>query len=114
MSKTKVRRPDISGVRSSRGGKHLVRGAAAASGLLMLAGCGAESEVGDDFTAADEAVLSSELGIAEQALSAACGGDDSNALSAALAVAIGNELGRWDVNTDFAIVSGKLELSSTG
>jgi len=80
----------------------------------MLAGCGAESEVGDDFTAADEAVLSSELGIAEQALSAACGGDDSNALSAALAVAIGNELGRWDVNTDFAIVSGKLELSSTG
>jgi hypothetical protein len=45
---------------------------------------------------------------------AACGGDDSNALSAALAVAIGNELGRWDVNTDFAIVGSKLELSATG
>ena len=46
-----------------------------------------------------------ELGTTEQAVSAACGGDDSNALAAALAVAIGNELGRWDVNTDFQIVT---------
>jgi hypothetical protein len=35
-------------------------------------------------------------------------------LAAGLAVAIGTELGRWDVNTDFEVVSGKLELSATG
>lgn len=56
----------------------------------------------------------SYFGDAEQYLSAACGGDDSNALTAALAVAIANELGRWDVSTDFQVTAGKLELSTTG
>lgn len=86
----------------------------ALSGALLLAGCGAGYEPGEDFTSEDEAVLESEYGTAEQALSAACGGDDSNALAAALAVAVGNELGRWDVNTDFQLTNGKLELSPTG
>jgi hypothetical protein len=96
----------------------------AAASLLMLAGCGAGYEPGyesdDNFSVADEMSaeqemsVEEEIGTAEQALSAACGGDDSNALSAALAVAIGNELGRWDVTTDFQVVNGKLELSTTG
>ncbi len=90
--------------------------------VLLVAGCGSgyepgyESvgEPGDELSYEDEWSVQDELGAASQELSAACGGDDSNALSAALAVAIGNELGRWDVNTDFAIVNGKVELSATG
>src|SRR5262245_35591208 len=77
-----------------------------------LAGCSA-----DDFgrppedLAAEEAL---ELASMDQALAAACGGDDSNSLAAGLAVAIGKEMGRWDVNTDFVVTAGKLELSATG
>jgi hypothetical protein len=92
--------------------------------VLLVAGCGNGYEPGyepgdelsssEDISSEDEWSSEDELGTASQGLAAACGGDDSNALSAALAVAIGNELGRWDVNTDFAIVSSKLELSATG
>ncbi|MET0414384.1 MAG: RICIN domain-containing protein, partial [Polyangiaceae bacterium] len=64
----------------------------------------------DDVSAAEI----SYFGNAEQFVSASCGGDDSNALTAALAVAIANELGRWDVSTDFQVTGGKLELSATG
>jgi ricin-type beta-trefoil lectin protein len=87
-----------------------------AAAILLLAGCGADTEYepGDGAAQGDALASMDELGSAEQALSAACGGDDSNALAAALAVAIGNELGRWDVNTDFQVVNGKLELSPTG
>lgn len=104
---------DSSPVRTHRAanrGKRALRRIAAAAALLLSLGCGAGYEPleGDDPTLWDE------LGMAEQELSAQCGGDDSNALAAALAVAIGNELGRWDVNTDFKIASGKLELSTTG
>lgn len=57
------------------------------------------------------------LGAMGQAL-AACAGDDAvydfNAFAASLAVAVANELGRWDVTGDFQIVNGKLELSATG
>ena len=86
----------------------------ALSGVVLLAACGGGYELGDELTVGDESALETEIGSAEQELSAACGGEDSNALAAALAVAIGNELGRWDVNTDFQIVNGKLELSTTG
>ena len=91
----------------------------AAASIILLAGCGADYEpagdlAGSDFAEGEELASMGELGTAEQGLSAACGGDDSNALTAALAVAIGNELGRWDVNTDFQITNGKLELSATG
>jgi ricin-type beta-trefoil lectin protein len=103
--------------------------------MALVAGCGAnyepqgdvavsfdgassdvsESDVSEsDVSISDDLPSGDELGSLQQGLSAACGGEDSNALAAALAVAIGNELGRWDVNTDFQIVGGKLELSTTG
>ncbi|HKO94429.1 MAG TPA: RICIN domain-containing protein [Polyangiaceae bacterium] len=87
--------------------------------VALLAGCGAgeldsfDSETGD----LDEAIEldeATDLGTTEEALNAACGGDDSNSLTASLAVAIANELGRWDVSTDFVVSNGKLELSPTG
>jgi len=82
--------------------------------IALLTGCGAaygpDSEDWADPANSDEF----DYGTTEQSVTAACGGDDSNALAAALAVAIGNELGRWDVNTDFELRSGKLELSATG
>ena len=86
--------------------------------LALVIGCGSGDldsfEDGtEDLDEADFDAVS-DLGEAEQALSASCGGDDSNSLAASLAVAIANELGRWDVNTDFAVVNGKLELSATG
>jgi ricin-type beta-trefoil lectin protein len=77
-----------------------------------LSGCAAPD---DDLSSEDvSAAEISYFGNAEQFVSAACGGDDSNALTAALAVAIANELGRWDVSTDFQVTGGKLELSATG
>lgn len=75
-----------------------------------LAGCGADYDIGGASAELD-------FGTAEEAL-AACPGDDPlydyNALAASLAVAIGKELGRWDVNADFVLQNGKLELSATG
>jgi ricin-type beta-trefoil lectin protein len=115
-----------------RGERTLLRGLQAITSIALVAGCGAsyspdgdaagsgevsmsdDVATSDDVSTSDEPSSSDELGSLEQGLSAACGGEDSNALSAALAVAIGNELGRWDVNTDFQIVNGKLELSTTG
>jgi len=87
--------------------------------LALVIGCGSgDLDSFEDGTwDLDEAAdfdAASDLGEAEQALSASCGGDDSNSLTASLAVAIANELGRWDVSTDFAVVGGKLELSATG
>ena len=85
-------------------------------GAVLLAGCGAAyegDEAGDDTAGDPEA----ELGSAEEAV-AACAGDDLqydfNAFSASLAVAIANQLGRWDVSADFEVRNGKLELSQTG
>jgi len=58
-----------------------------------------------------------DLGVAQQA-AAACQGDDVNydfnAFAASLAVAVANELGRWNVVADFEVKSAKLELSATG
>src|SRR5688572_20322791 len=115
MNHSKIkRRPDKN---------HLPASLTVLASLILLAGCGnglePGYEPGDELASSeevsgDEWSVEDELGTAAQGLSAACGGDDSNALSAALAVAIGNELGRWDVNTDFAIVNGKVELSATG
>ena len=85
------------------------------SSLSLLAGCGADDMVADDMVADDTGMSESlDLGQAEQALAASCGGDDSNSLAAGLAVAVANELGRWDVATDFVVANGKLELSATG
>lgn len=93
--------------------------------LTLLAGCGTEGFTVDTLPneLADEVSLEeggmsvdaeAEYGQAEEALASFCGGDDANMLAAGLAVSIGTELGRWDVNTDFAVVNGKLELSATG
>jgi hypothetical protein len=75
----------------------------------LLGACGE----GYDAGVADAAVL----GTTTQA-AAACEGDDVNydynAFAASLAVAIADELERWDVNADFEVRYGKLELSATG
>jgi len=104
--------------RGASHGRQLTRTFKVAASVLLLAACGADQDYepgsSDEIVDGEELYSYDELGTSEQAVSAACGGDDSNALAAALAVAIGNELGRWDVNTDFQIVNGKLELSTTG
>lgn len=79
-----------------------------------MAGCGAD-DGGYEPQADDEAEL--DLGSTSQAVSACVGDDanyDFNAFAGSLAVAIANELGRWDVNADFTVINGKLELSATG
>jgi len=84
--------------------------------LALLAGCGSGDEFAfDDGSDSEQAdAEQSDFGQVEEALSAACGGDDSNQLAASLAVAIGKELGRWEVASDFQVTNGKLELSPTG
>lgn len=76
----------------------------------LIAGCAAHHDSNDTND-------SSGYGKAEQPL-AACEGDDPvydfNAYAASLAIAIANELGRWDVSADFAVSNGKLVLSATG
>ena len=80
--------------------------------LGMLVACGApDAMVNAEDPAADETPA---LGEADQALTSCDGPDDSNSLAAGLAVAIANELGRWEVNTDFVVSNGKLQLSTTG
>ncbi|HYO93204.1 MAG TPA: RICIN domain-containing protein [Polyangiaceae bacterium] len=76
----------------------------------LIAGCSV------DYAAQDQ-TASEGTESSTQAL-AACEGDDVNydynAFAASLAVGIANELGRWDVASDFEVRSGKLELSATG
>ena len=78
----------------------------------LTIGCSAEYA---DWT--PEGEQSQVFGTAEAAV-AACEGDDLqydfNAFAASLAVAVANEMGRWDVLTDFELQNGRLELSSTG
>jgi hypothetical protein len=77
---------------------------------ILLGACGE----GYDTGAADDAAV---LGTVKQAASACVGDDvnyDYNAFAASLAVAIADELERWDVNADFEVRYGKLELSATG
>ena len=77
--------------------------------LALTMGCGADYGPERGAGAEPEAALDS----AEQTL-AACDGDDSNSVAAALAVAAANELGRWDALSDFQLVNGRLQLSPTG
>jgi hypothetical protein len=76
----------------------------------LLSACAVEYD--DSLTTPE-----SDLGEARQA-AAACAGDDVNydfnAFAASLAVAVANELGRWDAYADFEVRNGKLELSATG
>ena len=81
-------------------------------GAASLAGCAAQFDApGNDVGSADA------FGSAEEAVAACVGDDlqyDFNAFTASLAVAIANELGRWDALADFAVVNNKLALSATG
>src|SRR5262245_12100632 len=82
----------------------------ALSVAALSAGCSAEYEP-------YEPEAGEELGTAEAAVAACVGDDlqyDFNAFAASLAVAIGKELGRWDVTSDFVISNGRLALSATG
>lgn len=78
-------------------------------GGLLLAACGVDHENAGE--------VAEEVATTTQAI-AACEGDDAlydyNAFAASLAVAIADELGRWDASTDFEVRYGKLELSNTG
>lgn len=82
----------------------------------VVAGCGADYDE-YDMGAQDATEVEDDLGVARQAASACLGDDvnyDFNAFAASLAVAIANELERWDVSGDFQVVNGKLELSAMG
>jgi hypothetical protein len=80
-------------------------------GCVLAAGCSSQYQEyqGDE--------VEPTLGTAQEAV-AACAGDDLqydfNAFAASLAVAIANELGHWDVATDFVVTGGKLALSPVG
>jgi hypothetical protein len=91
--------------------KHSILGSIIAlTSSALLGACGE----GYDAGAADEAAA---LGTVKQAAAACLGDDvnyDYNAFAASLAVAIADELERWDVNADFEVRYGKLELSATG
>jgi hypothetical protein len=89
--------------------RRLVGSLVALAGSGLIGGCSAQDDAGT--------MESTAMGSAEQSV-AACAGDDVNydynAFAASLAVAIADELERWDVNADFELRSGKLELSATG
>ncbi len=96
--------------------KHRVANATATViGAALWVGCAADA--GYAQYEGDELETESTFGSAAQAV-AACEGDDLqydfNGFSASLAVAIANELRRWDVATDFVVSGGKLQLSATG
>ncbi len=90
-------------------------GFAVAVGNALLLGCSAEYQASMPETS--DLGEASDFGLAEQSV-AACAGDDLqydfNAFAASLAVAVANELGRWDALADFEVRAGKLELSQTG
>jgi len=82
----------------------------ALSAASLLVGCSAEYEPFEPEAEAD-------FGTSESAVSSCVGDDlqyDFNGFAASLAVAIGKELGRWDVTSDFVINNGRLALSATG
>jgi TusA-related sulfurtransferase len=97
--------------------KHIRAGAALGlfAGTLLTA-C-ASDYAGYAEYEGDEAETEAAYGAAEQAVNACVGDDlqyDFNAFAASLAVAIANELGHWDVATDFAVSNGRLALTSAG
>jgi hypothetical protein len=85
--------------------------------MSALGACALLVACSGDFESDSVGPQEGELGTVEQAI-AACPGDDAlydyNAFAASLAAAIGKELGRWDVVTDFEVRDGKLELSPLG
>ncbi len=97
--------------------KHIKVGAALGlCATTFLAGCATEYAGYAEYEG-DEADTEARYGSAQQSVNACAGDDlqyDFNGFSASLAVAIANELGHWDVATDFIVSNGKLALSSAG
>ncbi|HKO93769.1 MAG TPA: RICIN domain-containing protein [Polyangiaceae bacterium] len=90
--------------------KSIVTSVLALSAASLFAGCSAEYEP-------YEPEAGEEFGTTESAVSSCVGDDlqyDFNGFAASLAVAIGKELGRWDVTSDFVVSNGRLALSPTG
>lgn len=83
----------------------------AVAATVMLPGCSAGSvdelgeeygdEAGEELMSVDETL---ELGTAEQGVMSCTNLDGTNAAMAAFAVAVGKELGRWQVGKDFVVV----------
>lgn len=90
------------------------------SAAVGLWGCGSAYEgdmVGEDGVMLDDEGASEELelGSAEQALQNCQTPDGTNAVMAAFAVAVGQELGRWQATTDFEMfTTSGLSESSPG
>ena len=90
------------------------------SAAVVTSGCGAGYE--DGFDSEDGASLDGEaaseeleLGSTEQALQNCTTPDGTNAVMAAFAVAVGQELGRWQATTDFEMfTTSGLSESSPG
>jgi Ricin-type beta-trefoil lectin domain-like len=85
-------------------------------GSMLLAGCATEYAQYTEYEG-DEAETESSFASATQAVNACAGDDlqyDFNGFAASLAVAIANELGHWDVATDFVVSNGRLALSAVG
>jgi len=85
--------------------------------VATLAGCGAAYEEGivdgEDTMLEESSSDELELGSAEQALQNCSNPDGTNAVMAAFAVAVGQELGRWQATKDFEMftTSGQSESS---
>jgi hypothetical protein len=83
---------------------------AAASITACSAGDESESDVAQDDTLGSEENMS--LGTAEQGVMSCSNPDGTNAAMAALAVAVAQDLRRWQAVKDFSVSSGYLTLSS--
>jgi hypothetical protein len=74
-------------------------------GAAIFSGCGAGmedgSDVGDQSAAADEM----EIGSAGEALMSCTNPDGTNAAMAAFAVAVAQDLGRWNATKDFKMIT---------
>jgi hypothetical protein len=87
------------------------------SATVAISGCGAAYEDGydgEDGSALDDGAADEmELGSAEQALQNCQTPDGTNAVMAAFAVSVGQELGRWQATSDFEMftTSGQSESS---
>src|SRR5262245_2979351 len=80
-----------------------------------LAACSADDLGNDDIDQSEsDASLSSEaeLGTTEQGVMSCSNPDGTNSAMAALAVAVAQDLGRWQAAKDFVVSGGFLALSS--
>lgn len=82
--------------------------ASALLGAAVFAGCGVDAgdgvsgdQAGDQNASVDE----SEIGSVEEGLMTCSNPDGTNALMAAFAVAVAQDLGRWNASKDFQMVS---------